>query len=103
MLDRLQDLVNENGRLVEKGRFVTLVMMVGVGQDLHRVTIEKGRIASVETGPFVMPSYTFGIHASAEDWALFWSPAPPPRANDVMALLKDRRLRLEGDLHPFMA
>ena len=103
MLDRLQDRVNNNARLVDKGRFVNVVMMVGVGPDLYRVTIEHGRIASVERGPFVMPSCTFSLHADAEDWQRFWSPTPPPGSHDLFALLKARRLRLDGNLHPFMA
>lgn len=103
MLDRLNKLVNEDARLVQKGRFVSVVMMVGVGPDLYRVTIDRGQVADVERGPFVMPSYTFGLHAPHEDWERFWSATPPPGWHDLFALLKRRKLRLEGDLHTFMA
>ena len=35
--------------------------------------------------------------------AKFWSPRPPPGSNDLMALIKRRVLKAEGDLHVFMA
>lgn len=103
MIERLKELVNKNDRLVQKGNRIDEVVLVGVGSETYRVTIRRGAIDSVEKGPFVMPSYTFGIFAPKEEWELFWSPTPPPGSHDLFALLKRRKLRLEGDLHCFMA
>ena len=58
---------------------------------------------SVARGPFVMPSSSFALRAPEEEWRKFWSRRPPPGSNDVMALIKRRVLRAEGDLHIFMA
>ena len=38
-----------------------------------------------------------------EEWQKFWSSRPPPGSNDLMALIKRRVLKAEGDLQIFMA
>ena len=63
----------------------------------------RGRIIAVTKGPFVMPSSVFALRASSEEWEKFWSKRPPPGSNDLLALLKRRVLKAEGDLHVFMA
>src|SRR5438445_8157902 len=67
------------------------------------ISIFEGRIVSVTRGPFVMPSSSFALRASEAEWQKFWSNRPPPGANDLMALIKRRVLKAEGDLQIFMA
>ena len=43
------------------------------------------------------------MRASQETWSQFWLPVPPPGSHDLFALIKRRALRVEGNLHPFMA
>ena len=62
-----------------------------------------GRIVAVTKGPFVMPSSAFALRAPADEWQKFWSRRPPPGSNDLMALVKRRVLKAEGDLQVFMA
>ena len=54
-------------------------------------------------GPFVTPNYSFALRAPREEWDMFWRKVPPPGHNDIFALFKRGKLRIEGDLHPFMA
>ena len=82
---------------------LSTTFLLEAGDDAFRVRIVDGRVASVERGPFVMPSAAFRLSAPAEDWALFLRPVPPPGSHDLFALLKRDALRLEGDLHPFMS
>lgn len=103
MIEQLQERVNADSRLVHRGRFVNTSFLVEVGADAWLVRIVDGRIESVARGPFVMPRWTFALRASAEAWEKFWSPAPPPGFHDLLALVKFGRLRVEGDMHPFMA
>ena len=77
--------------------------MVAADDDLFRITIKEGRVASVERGPFVMPNCDFRIGASRETWALFLRPTPPPGSHDLFALMKRGALELDGSLHPFMS
>jgi hypothetical protein len=58
---------------------------------------------SVTPGPFVMPSSSFALRAPEDEWKKFWSKRPPPGSNDLMALIKRRVLKAEGDLQIFMA
>lgn len=103
MLENLQARVNGNERLVHRGRFVDTQLLVGVGDVDWLVRIHQGKIESVQHGPFVMPRWTFALRASREDWEQFWQPLPKPGYHDLMALVKFRRLRVEGDQHPFMS
>ncbi len=50
-----------------------------------------------------MPSWSFALRASDDEWSKFWSAKPRPGSNDLMALIKRRALKAEGNLHVFMA
>ncbi len=103
MIETLKARVNGDAALVRRGRYLTTTFLLEVGQTAWLVSIFEGRIASVTPGPFVMPSSSFALRAPEEEWKKFWSPRPPPGANDLMALIKRRVLKTEGDLHVFMA
>jgi hypothetical protein len=103
MIETLMARVNGDAALVRRGRYLTTTFLIEVGQTAWLVSIFEGRIASVTPGPFVMPSSSFALRAPEEEWKKFWSPRPPPGANDLMALIKRRVLKAEGDLHVFMA
>ena len=68
--------------------------------DADPVLVRRGRFIDTT---FVMPSWTFALRAPAEAWATFFQPVPPPGFNDLFAMLKRRVLKIEGDLHVFMA
>jgi hypothetical protein len=102
-MEQLAQRVNADERLVWKGRLVETSFLVEIGETAYLIKISEGRIASVRCGPFVMPSWSFALRASRETWDLFWLPLPPPGSNDLLALLKRRALKIEGDLYPFMA
>ena len=50
-----------------------------------------------------MPAWSFALRAPREAWDQFWLANPPPGFHDLMALVKRRALRIEGNLQPFMA
>ena len=54
-------------------------------------------------GPFVMPSQQYARRTSDEEWDRFCELRPPPGSNDLMALIKRRALKAEGELQIFMA
>ena len=103
MLDQLKDKVNDDDALVRRGRFLTTTFLIEVGSAQWLVSIVEGQIVSVTHGPFVMPSWSFALRAPQEEWQKFWSARPQPGSNDLMALIKRRVLKVEGDLHVFMA
>ena len=103
MIETLRERVNGDEGLVRRGRYLTTTFLLEVGQTPWLIQIFEGRIVSVTSGPFVMPSSSFALRAPEEEWEKFWSVRPPPGSNDLMALIKRRVLRAEGDLQIFMA
>jgi hypothetical protein len=103
MIEALKERVNDDSALVRRGRFLSTTLLLEVGATAWLIAIYEGRIVSVTRGPFVMPSSSFALRAPADEWEKFWSARPPPGSNDLMALIRRRVLRTEGDLKVFMA
>jgi hypothetical protein len=103
MIEALKERVNDDSALVRRGRFLSTTILLEVGATAWLIAIYEGRIVSVTRGPFVMPSSSFALRAPADEWEKFWSARPPPGSNDLMALIRRRVLRTEGDLKVFMA
>ncbi len=103
MLDTIARLVNADENLVRRGRFVDTTFLIGIDDADTLIRVREGRIAAVTAGPFVTPTYSFALRAPRAVWEKFWQPLPPPNFNDVFALVKQKLMRVEGDLHPFMA
>lgn len=102
-IEQLPDRVNADAPLVRRGRFLTTRFLLEVGETQWLIGVLDGKIVSVERGPFVMPSWSFALRASDDEWQTFWSANPPPGHHDLMALIKRRALKAEGDLKIFMA
>ena len=103
MIEALMARVNGDAALVRRGRFLTTSFLLESGQSAWLISIFEGRIVSVTSGPFVMPSSSFVLRASEAEWKKFWSHRPAPGSNDLMALIKRRILKAEGNLQVFMA
>jgi hypothetical protein len=99
----LPPLVNEDKCLVERGRYVTLDIEIGLGTMPYCLSFERGRIVSLERGPHLLRSFRFAVRGSEEAWQQFWLPLPPPHHHDIFALAKRGLFRIEGDLQPLMA
>jgi len=103
MIEALKERVNADAGLVRRGRYLTTTFLLEVGETAFLISIFEGRIAAVTRGPFVMPSSAFALRAPAAEWEKFWSEQPPAGSNDLMALIRRRVLKAEGDLQIFMA
>jgi hypothetical protein len=103
MIEDLKNKVNADEMLVKRGRFLTTTFLLEVGSTAWLIAIAEGKVASVTKGPFVMPSWSFALRASDDEWSKFWSAKPQPGSHDLMALIKRRTLKAEGNLQVFMA
>jgi hypothetical protein len=103
MIERMAELVNADAKLVHRGRFVHTTFLLEIGDAGYLIRIVDGRIVAVTPGPFITPNYSFALRAPRAAWDMFWRKLPPPGFNDLFALFKRGELRIEGDLHPFMA
>jgi hypothetical protein len=103
MIDNIACLVNADAKLIQRGRFVDTTFMIAIDDADYLIRVEGGRVTKVTLGPFITPNYSFALRASRSVWEKFWQPLPPLGFTDLFALVKQKLMRVEGDLHPFMA
>lgn len=103
MLEKLQDLVNADAALVRRGRWLSADMMLEIGDARHLVKIREGRITEIAALPLLAMPFDFAVIGTEEAWREFWQPVPKPRHHDIMALIREGKMRIEGDLEKMMA
>ena len=103
MFERLKDRVNGNPALLRRGKTCSTRFLLEMGEESYLVDIREGRIEAVTKRPFNMTSWTFALRAPREAWDEFFKPIPRPGYQDILGLAKRKLLRIEGNLHPFMA
>ncbi len=103
LFEQLPGLVNADVDLVRRGRFLTTDFKLGVGTLPLIVSVERGQVAAVARGPFLLRSWVFSLTAAPDIWAKLLEPVPKAGVHDVMALSKIGLLTIEGNLQPFMA
>jgi hypothetical protein len=103
MIDSIPKHVNADAKLVHRGRFVDTTFMIAIDEAYTLIRVQEGRIVKVTPGPFITPDYSFALRASRGVWEKFWQPQPPLGFTDIFALVKQKWMRVEGDIHPFMA
>ena len=101
--EMLAQKVNVDERLVWRGRHVSTSFLLQVDQAEYVIQILDGRIASVKKGPFPIADWVFALRAREAAWAEFLQVIPKPGFHDVMAMLKLKHLKMEGDLYPLMS
>jgi len=89
--------------LSEMARYLNTNFIISTIDTEYLVNIEKGVVTSVQEGPFVMPSYNFKLTASKDEWLKFLQPIPQPGSHDIIAMLRRKVLKFDGDLHPLMS
>lgn len=92
-----------NEWLVFRGRYVNVTFMLKKGSREYLVTIRDGGIVDINPGPHVMPRWTFSLTAEDDTWNRFWASELQPRYHDLMAMVKFKTLRIEGDQTIFMS
>jgi len=89
--------------LSEMARYLNTNFIISTIDTEYLVNIEKGVVTSVQEGPFVMPSYNFKLTAPKDEWLKFLQPIPQPGSHDIIAMLRRKVLKFDGDLHPLMS
>ena len=103
MIETIPKHVNADANLVRRGRFIDTTFMIAIDDVNYLLRIEGGRVTKVTPGPFITPDFSFALRASRAVWEKFWQPLPPLGFTDIFALVKQKLMRVEGDIHPFMS
>ena len=103
MFKSLIDDNEKRNQLSMMAQYLNTCFMISTIENEYLVNIEKGVVKNVEEGPFVMPSYVFKLTAPKNEWLKFLQQTPQPGSHDIIAMLRRKVLKFEGDLHPLMS
>ena len=103
MIEHLQRLVNDDPALVRRGRWTCADMLLEIGAQGYVVEIRAGRIETIRPVDTQISNWDFAIRGTADAWAEFWKPLPKPRHHDLIALIREGKMRFEGNLDLLMA
>ena len=103
MFKSLIDDNEKRSQLSIMAQYLNTSFMISTIENEYLVNIEKGVVKNVEEGPFVMPSYIFKLTAPKNEWIKFLQHIPEPGSHDIIAMLRRKVLKFEGDLHPLMS
>ena len=103
MFKSLIDDNDKRNQLSIMAQYLNTSFMISTIENEYLVNIEKGVVKNVEEGPFVMPSYVFKLTAPKNEWIKFLQHIPEPGSHDIIAMLRRKVLKFEGDLHPLMS
>jgi hypothetical protein len=103
MIEKLQELVNSDAALIRRAQWLSADMMIEIGNKRHLVKIRDGRITEVSPLPLLAMPFDFAVIGTEEAWHEFWQPVPKPRHHDIMALIREGKMRIEGNLEMMMA
>ena len=84
--------------LARFGLDLDCALLVGDGDTDWLIEIERGCVARVAKGPFIMPKTDLRLRASSEAWTRFLESVPPPGYHDLFALRRYKRIQIEGDI-----
>ena len=103
MFKSLIDNNEKRSQLSMMAQYLNTCFMISTIENEYLVNVQKGIVKNVEEGPFVMPSYVFKLTAPKDEWLKFLQPIPQPGSHDIIAMLRRKVLKFEGDLHPLMS
>ena len=103
MFKSLIDNDEKRSQLSMMAQYLNTCFMISTVENEYLINIEKGIVTSVQEGPFVMPSYIFKLTAPKDEWSKFLQATPQPGSHDIIAMLRRKVLKFEGDLHPLMS
>mgnify|MGYP001818831553 FL=1 len=102
-LEQLPDLVNGDAALVRRGQWLSADLMLEIGDARHLVKIRAGRIVEIAHLSLLAIPFDFAVIGTEEAWDAYWQPVPKPRHHDIIALIREGKMRIEGDLEQMMA
>jgi hypothetical protein len=100
---RLPQRAADNPGLLRRGRYLSAVVQLGIGDQTVLLRIVDGSVVSAGPGPTAGPSCDFAIAAPDAIWRRLCASNPPPGDHDLFAFWKRKELNITGNLQPFMS
>ena len=91
------------GLVARWGRHLTAEVLVEAGDRRWILSVRDGALVRAEAAPAIMPRYDLALRFDPAGLDRFLEAPPPPGWHDLMALMRQGALRVEGDVQPFMA
>ena len=98
MFTTLAEQANANAALLNRGRRLTIDILVGIGVDDFLISIEKGRVVDVRPRRLAMESGVFTVRAPAEAWTEHWRSMPARDFHDLLSMIAAGHVVVDGDL-----
>lgn len=93
-----QEKVNRDEELALIGRWFTLNILLGAGEDEFVLCLKEGQLVEVIHGPRFDTPWSFAMRAPREHWENFIKPMPPPLFNEIWAMvMRVPEFKLEGN------
>ena len=89
--------------LARWGRHLTADVLVEAGEAAWILAIRDGTLVGAGPAPAIMPRFDLALRFAPDGLARFLTAPPPPGWHDLMALMRQGALRVEGNIQPFMA
>jgi len=102
MIQCIQRCVNDDAALVRRGRYVTLVFLLGVGERDYLLSIDRGRVIAIVPRTLATQTGRFTVRADAPTWIEHWKPLPARNYHDLFSMLPAKLAVIDGDLLPLM-
>lgn len=102
ILTQIIESVNSDESLVRRGRYVNLTFQLGIDNDDYLVTVENGRLVSIQPRTLSTETGVFSVRAQLQHWHKFWQPLPPRDYQDLFSMLPKQYAQIDGDVLPLM-
>ena len=102
-MKRFRDLANEDAEFLIAARFWNCRMKLAMESFDCVLTIEDGRIASLNSAPSESDEWDILISGPAEDWERLCEPVPRPFYQDIFAAAVYHGFSYDGDLESMYA
>jgi len=89
--------VNSDRVLEVIGKYFTADFLFDVGNYKYVVAIRNGKIVNVSDEINEINTWQFALRSSTEAWNKFLRKEPPPMYNDIWAIARNNKLKIEGD------
>lgn len=97
-MENWQKIVNDDKILKVIGRYFTANVLLEIEDKRYLISVKNGRIEQLTDENADFFQWQFALRASNESWKKFIELMPPPQYNDIWALARHNKMKMEGNI-----